>query len=74
MRWITPALKSMASVRVVLPALPWPTRATLRILDDGNVFNATVLREIDGSGRRFYAVLRKTRMACSRPGRPSLLT
>src|SRR3954447_16239138 len=37
-RWVSPLLKRSASVRVVFPALPWPTRATLRILAEGNVF------------------------------------
>ena len=37
-RGIAPAAKSSASASDVLPAPPWPTRATLRILAVGNVF------------------------------------
>src|SRR5919197_3221968 len=49
-RWVSPLLKRSASVRVVFPAPPWPTRATLRILAEGNVFTpaseATVGRRL----------------------------
>src|SRR5436190_14236498 len=38
LRLITPAQCSSASVSVVLPAPPWPTRATFRILAGGNDF------------------------------------
>ena len=38
MRGIAPAVNSMASAREVLPAPPWPTRATLRNFEVGNVF------------------------------------
>ena len=37
-RAVAPEAKSSASASVVLPAPPWPTRATLRILAVGNVF------------------------------------
>ena len=37
-RGIAPAVNSRASAREVLPAPPWPTRATLRIFAVGNVF------------------------------------
>src|SRR6266550_4410831 len=37
-RLITPAQCSSDSVSVVLPAPPWPTRATFRILAGGNDF------------------------------------
>ena len=37
-RGIAPAVNSRASASVVLPAPPWPTRATLRIFAVGNVF------------------------------------
>src|SRR5256886_8631324 len=37
-RGMAPAQKRSASARVVFPAPPWPTRATLRILAGGKVF------------------------------------
>ncbi len=38
-RGIAPATKSSASARVVFPAPPWPTRATLRTFSDDTVIN-----------------------------------
>ena len=37
-RLVSPATKSSASVKVVFPAWPCPTSATLRIIGDGTVF------------------------------------
>ena len=35
MRWVAPVAKSSASLSMVFPVLPWPTRATLRMLAEG---------------------------------------
>src|SRR5438067_10021349 len=43
-RLMAPAQCSSASVSVVFPAPPWPTRATLRILAGGNVFTQHLFR------------------------------
>ena len=42
-RLMAPAQKSRASARLVLPAPPWPTRATLRIWAGGKLFTALLL-------------------------------
>src|SRR3954447_4797924 len=62
-RFTAPEQKRSASARVVLPAPPWPTRATLRIWAGGYVFTGTSLRlaspprtgrSPEVSGRRWY--------------------
>src|SRR5438105_8141099 len=56
-RGMAPAQKRRASARVVFPAPPWPTRATLRILAGGKVFtpahlarSASAVHPTDGVG------------------------
>src|SRR5687767_10854553 len=51
-RLIAPARCKSASARVVLPAPPWPTSATLRIFSDENGCTRVPLASIVTAGRR----------------------
>ena len=61
-RGIVPVTKSSASVSDVLPAPPWPTRATLRSLSVGYVLAGTATPTFDVSLARVYVGARDVRL------------